>query len=233
MWMATAVAIWAALSASRNVSVAGRRPFIYAQIAIALWAATGGIELLVHDRASHLLLARIQYIGIVSLPVFWFQFAGTYTHRLRARDRRLGALWLIPIVTLIAAFTNESHHLLWRDIIVPADPDQLTTFVRGPVFWINWVNAYVLLAVGTLWLASSLRHYSARYRIQLWLLIFGVLAPWAGNLLYILDWVPLPGLDMTPVAFSITGACFVASLFSVRVSVQTASAAVTDRATAR
>ncbi len=67
-----------------------------------------------------------------------------------------------------------------------------------------------------MWLALSLRHYSARYRIQLWLLILGVLAPWIGNLMYIVGWVPLPGLDMTPLAFSISGACFVASVFSAK-----------------
>ena len=57
---------------------------------------------------------------------------------------------------------------------------------------------------------------SARYRVQLWLLILGVLAPWIGNMMYIFGWVPLPGLDMTPVAFSITGVCFVASVFSAK-----------------
>lgn len=72
----------------------------------------------------------------------------------------------------------------------------------------------MLIGIGTVWLSLSLPHYSARYRIQLWLLILGVVAPWVGNLLYILGRVPLPGLDMTPLAFSITGACFVASVFA-------------------
>lgn len=216
MWMAATLAIWAALSASRNVSIAGRRSFTLMQAAIALWAATAGIELLASDLTSHIWIARFQYFGIVSLPVFWFRFAGAYTQHINPRDRRLGALWFIPMVTIIAAFTNNAHHLLWRDIVLPGDGTGLVTFVRGPIFWVNWVHAYVLIAIGTVWLAQSLRHYSARYRIQLWLLILGVVAPWIGNLLYILGRVPLPGLDMTPLAFSITGACFVASVFSAR-----------------
>ena len=216
MWMAAAVAIWAALTAARNVSVAGRRSFMLMQVAIALWAVTAGIEVLTTDRALHLLVARIQYIGIVSLPVFWFRFAGGYAQRIQSRDRRLGVLWFVPLVTIVAAFTNDAHHLLWTNIVPPADGVGLTTFVRGPIFWLNWIHAYALIAVGTVWLALNLKHYSARYRIQLWLLILGVAAPWAGNLLYILGWVPLPGLDMTPLAFSITGVCFVASVFSAK-----------------
>lgn len=214
--MAAAVAVWAALSASRNVSVAGRRSFMWLQSAIALWATTAGIEVLVHDTRSLLWISRIQYFGIVSLPVFWFRFAGAYTHRLDSRNRRLGAFWLVPVATMIAAFTNDAHHWLWRDIIPPAGPDQLTTYVHGPAFWINWVHAYVLIAVATAWLAQSLPHYRGRYRVQLWLLILGVMAPWIGNLFYIMGWGPLPGLDFTPLAFAITGVCFVASVFSAR-----------------
>ena len=216
MWSAAAVAIWAALSASRNVSVAGLRSFAFMQVAISIWSATAGIELLATSLASHLWIARIQYIGIASLPVFWFRFAGSYSQQLNARDPRLGILWLVPILTVIAAFTNDWHHLLWRRIVMPSVDGALPTFVRGPIFWVNWVHAYVLIAIGTVWLAMTLRHFTARYRIQLWLLILGVVVPWAGNLMYILGWVPLPGLDITPLAFSITGACFVASVFSAK-----------------
>ncbi|MBP8273939.1 MAG: hypothetical protein KAY59_05875 [Acidobacteria bacterium] len=216
MWSAAALAIWAALSASRNVAIPGRRSFILMQSAIALWSATAGVELLSSSMTSYLWISRVQYIGIVSLPVFWFRFAGTYAHRLNPRNRSLDALWLVPFVTVMAAFTNDSHHLLWTDIVMPGPGDVLPTYVRGPIFWLNWIHAYVLIAIGTVWLALTLRHYSARYRIQLWLLILGVLAPWVGNLLYILGLVPLPGLDMTPLAFSVSGACFVASVFAAR-----------------
>jgi hypothetical protein len=216
MWSGAALAIWAALSASRNAGIPGRRSFILMQLSIALWSGTAGIELLTHAPATHAWIARIQYLGITSLPVLWLSFAGRYAHRLNARDRWLGILWLIPVITVLAAFTNNWHHWLWRDVIMPGPGEVLPRYVRGPVFWVNWIYAYVLLAVGTMWLALTLRHYSARYRIQLWLLILGVLAPWVGNLMYILGLVPLPGLDMTPLAFSISGACFVASVFAAK-----------------
>ena len=218
MWSAALVALWAALSASRTMGVRGRRAFMALQLAIALWSATAGIELLITSGAMgrHLLVARIQYLGITTLPVLWLLFAGAYTNRLRRGDRRLGALWLIPIVTVLGAFTNDFHHLLWTDVVPRGPGDVLPTFVCGPLFWINWTYAYLLIAIGTVWLALSVRHFAGRYRVQLWLLILGVVAPWAGNLLYILGQVPLPGLDMTPVAFAATGACFIAAVFHTK-----------------
>ena len=216
MWLAASVAIWAALSASRNVSVAGRRSFMWLQAAIAIWAITAGVEALNRDARVLLWISQVQYLGIVSLPVFWFRFAGAYTHRLDLRKRWLAAFWLVPFITLAAAFTNDTHHLLWRNIIPSQSPDQLTTYIHGPIFWLNWVHAYVLIAIATAWLALSLPHYRGRYRVQLWLLILGVAAPWIGNAMYILGWTPIAGLDMTPLAFALTGVCFVASVFSGR-----------------
>ena len=70
--------------------------------------------------------------------------------------------------------------------------------------------------IATAWLTMSLPHYRGRYRVQLWLLILGVIAPWIGNAMYILGWTPIAGLDITPVAFSLTGVCFIASVFSGR-----------------
>jgi hypothetical protein len=143
-------------------------------------------------------------------------FDGAYTNHLRRGDRRLGALWLVPIVTIIGAFTNGMHHLLWLDVLPRQPGDALPTFVRGPLFWINWSYAYLLIAIGTVWLGLSVRHFAGRYRAQLWLLILGVVAPWVGNLIYILGKVPLPGLDMTPVPFAVTGACFIAAVFHTK-----------------
>ena len=122
----------------------------------------------------------------------------------------------VIIAIVLGAFTNDFHHLLWTDVVPRGPGDVLPTFVCGPLFWINWTYAYLLIAIGTVWLALSVRHFAGRYRVQLWLLILGVVAPWAGNLLYILGQVPLPGLDMTPVAFAATGACFIAAVFHTK-----------------
>lgn len=141
MWSAALLALWAALTASRGLNIPGRRSFIYMQVAIALWSATAGIELLTRSPLALWWLARVQYFGITSLPVFWFRFAGTYTHRINPRSRHLGGLWLVPIVTMIAVFTNESHHWLWTNVIMPGPQDALPTYVRGPLFWVNWTYA--------------------------------------------------------------------------------------------
>jgi hypothetical protein len=46
---------------------------------------------------------------------------------------------------------------------------------------------------------------SRRYRPQTAVILVGVLAPWLANAVYLLGLGPLPNLDLTPFAFSLSG----------------------------
>ncbi len=85
--------------------------------------------------------------------------------------------------------------------------------MHGPAFWVDWIYANVLLALGTLWLLVSLRQYPRADRPQALLLVAGVAAPWVGNLAYIFGFIPIKGLDPTPLGFAMTGVCFTVGLF--------------------
>jgi PAS domain S-box-containing protein len=54
------------------------------------------------------------------------------------------------------------------------------------------------------------------YRRQAGLLLIGVLAPWISNSIYIFGLAPVPNLDLTPFAFTISGLAFGWSLFQFR-----------------
>jgi signal transduction histidine kinase len=213
MFTGGGLAIWASISGFARRTVPGRIAFGWMQLSIALWAATAGLDLLVDSLNERVALSQAQYVGITSLPVLWLLFAGTYTRRLNSGRRGLLALWIIPVITVAAALTNGRHHLLWSRII-PAGPDHMMPlYVHGPIFWLDWVYANVLLATGTFWLAHAIRHYPQRYRPQTALLLLGVTAPWIGNLAYIFGLIPWPGLDATPLGFVVTGVCFAVGLF--------------------
>lgn len=213
MFMGSGIAVWAAISAFGRRTVPGRFAFGWAQLAIALWGATAGLDLLVVSINERIAISQVQYFGIASLPVCWLLFAGAYTRRLDVRQRRMWLLWVIPILTVVAAFTNTSHHLLWREIVPSGPTNAIPIYVHGPAFWLDWVYANILLGLGTYWMLLALRHYPRQYRPQMLLLVTGMAAPWVGNFAYIFGLIPIKGLDATPLGFSVTGLCFAVGLF--------------------
>lgn len=205
----SAVAATTGASAFRQRAVPGRRMFGWTQFAVAMWAATAGLDLLVGALPTRMLLAKLQYLGIASLPVFWFRFAGAYSHRLDALQGGLRGLWIVPVFTVTAAFTNDSHRLLWSAVVPSPDGPDLV-FFHGPIFWINWAYAYVLLGWSTWWLIAALAELRgrARYRTQAGLLLAGTLIPWMANLAFVLGFVAR-GIDITPIAFAASGLCVI------------------------
>ena len=211
LFATTGIAVGTALSAFRHSTVFGRRAFGGAELAIAVWAFTAFLELGVADLAARTTIAVVQYLGIVSLPVFWLRFAGAYAHTIDPRSRWAAALWLIPVATVAAAATNDSHHLLWSAVVREGTRPVDVVFRHGPLFWVNWGYAYVLLALSTWWLVRALVRLwpSERYRSQTWLLLGGMAIPWIANLVSVLGLLPNAGVDLTPVAFGVSGVCVV------------------------
>jgi hypothetical protein len=59
-------------------------------------------------------LSTYEYIGIATLPVAWLAFALQYTGReAHMTVRSATLLSALPLVTLLLAWTNEAHGLIW------------------------------------------------------------------------------------------------------------------------
>ncbi len=62
----------------------------------------------------------------------------------------------------------------------------------------------------------GLRRFPPPYRRQTALIIAGAIVPWAGNLLYLTRAAAGDGLDPTPIAFTVSGACFTWGIYRHR-----------------
>ena len=62
----------------------------------------------------------------------------------------------------------------------------------------------------------GLRRFPPPYRRQTALIIAGAIVPWIGNLLYLTARLPVTGLDLTPIAFTVSGACFTFGMYRYR-----------------
>ena len=148
--------------------------------------------------------SQIQYLAIVSLGPVWLLFtAHVSLKRKFLASRWQYLIWLIPIITLFAAFTDERYGLLWGQITIPDNPvHPIAVYGRGPVFFIYILYIYGLLLIGTVWLVKTFLNYPQRQKKQLTVILALMTIGWLANLIYILGLSPMPGLDLTSLSFT-------------------------------
>ncbi len=83
----------------------------------------------------------------------------------------------------------------------------------GPWFYVFTFYSYGLMGISLVLLLRYYQRSSEFYRRQVLIIIVGILMPWIVNVLVVLGWVPLEGLDLTPIAFTLTGLLVAYGLF--------------------
>lgn len=203
-----------AVLAWRRRPTPGSVPFAYLMLSASWWSLWYAVELLTLDPDRQLFWTKLQYLGIVTVPVAWLVFALHHTglERLVTR-RRVELLLVLPAAVVVGAWTNDWHHLMWVEV-TPSVHGALHTYVstQGSLYWLNVVYGQLLVATGILLVALTMFRAPRIYRAQSAAVLLGVFAPWSANVAYLTGLVPIPGFDPTPHAFIISGVLIIWSM---------------------
>ena len=220
LFASTALSIWAAVVARTRRGVPGSAAFSWLMMAVALWSLASAMHTVVDDREARIVIAKFQYLGVAPVGVLWLMFAGDYSRvawRLSSDRLFRVAVWIVPAITFLLVLTNEQHGLHWAQIETVETPMGARLVYRGgPWYWVHVTYSYLLVLVGTMILVRSLRRFPPPYRRQTAMIIAGAVVPWTGNLLYLTGLMPVTGLDLTPIAFTVSGACFTLAIYRYR-----------------
>lgn len=186
-------------------SFPGKRFFIVFNASGLIWTLTTAAEWFSAEPDAKAFWSQISYFGIVNVTPAFFGFAmhycgfGGYLTR-----RRVVLLWIIPVITLVAALTNAVHGLNWPSYRMLEHPlGGYMYYEHGPSFWLLTVYSYLLnIASSFLLLRQSTRLFRI-YQSQSIVLFISVLVPWIGNMLYNSRIITV--VDLTPAAYIITG----------------------------
>jgi PAS domain S-box-containing protein len=218
--IAACTSLYLAVIVARRRHAPGASALLVMLLAAGLWAAAYALELRLSTLETMLFAAKIQYVGIVALVPAWFLFTIQFTRR----DQWIGKtrsgvllLGIVPVLTLILAWTNELHGLVWSSTSLNmSTPIPALVVTHGLGFWLLIVFDYLLLFAGTLWLLSmSARSHGLLQRQSIALLI-GIIPVWIANVIYVAGWGPATWLDLTPFAMTITGIIYAWSLLHLR-----------------
>ncbi len=199
------VALWViGLLAGKN-RVAGSRSIIALMSGLAIWCLSYAAHWFSVTQQAQAFWLQFSYVGVVLVPSSLLLFAIQIT--LREGETPLQYLLLIsiePLLTLVLMWTDPWHGLFFGEAGLP----QHSIFTGGPFFWLNTVYSYLLIIVSIFLLFHCYFRSPRFYRRQFGLLINAMLLPFASNLISFLGYNPLPDLDLTPFAFTLTGLLF-------------------------
>lgn len=190
----------------RRTTVSGGTALALLALACAEWSIAYALEIAGIDLSTKLLWGKVQYIGIAAVPLLWILFAYSYATSSSSIPRQhVRLLAIVPLVTLLLVFTNERHGLIWRDTeIRTSGTFSALDVTHGSWFWVYWIYANILVFLGTLFILRSFNRTKGLFRRQNIILLIAVLTPWVGNILYVSGLSPIPHLDTTPFAFTIS-----------------------------
>ncbi len=219
MLSAAAISLFLAVFVGRKREAPGRLPFSLLMLATGTWAVASAAEFSVTSIPSKIFFSKLCYFGIVSVPVLWMLFAAQFTRRSTWLSRnRILVLWTIPLATLFLVWTNEWHYLIWTSINpVTQEPGAWLIYEHGGAFFVYVGYSYLLTITGTLWLIRFALRSHDLYRRQVTVMVIAALIPLSSNILYIFGINPVPGLDLTPLSFAITGILITWGIFSFKI----------------
>lgn len=205
------------LTISRHRLAPGAGSLIALTIGAGLWSFGYSMEFLTPDFAAKVFWGKFQYLGIITVPMAWFSFgyqslgAPGWLERSWKQKAVLAAL---PLLALVLIWTNELHHLIWRDVRLQAVGAFYVLAVdHGPVFWLYLLYSYCLIGVGSIKLAGGLVTFYQPDRWRTVLRLAATVFPLLGNLIYVTGLNPVPYLDWSSLSFTIAGLLMAISLY--------------------
>ncbi len=193
----------------------GANYFAPLMLAIGEWGLTSSLEMASVDPALKIFWSQVGYVGIVCVPPLWLLFALYYRQKLGWLSGRNGlVLFVFPAIVVGLAWTNARHGLIWSSVVpLEGQPGGMLIYNHGRVLWLHMAYSYSLMLYGSIQLVLVALYSARLYRRQVVMLLAAGTVPWGLNILYFTAYNPLPGMDLTPITFTLSGMLIAASVF--------------------
>jgi diguanylate cyclase (GGDEF)-like protein/PAS domain S-box-containing protein len=210
-----------AILLGRKHRAPGRNAMIWMLAGLAVWAFCYAMITLSPSLEAKRFWLRMENIGILTVPAFWFLFTVQYAQVDKWLNRYTAALFfIIPLISLALIFSENWFHYYYSSVRPVSESSGPLIIERGSWYLVAAIQAYLLNLTGMGVLIWRLIHYRNIYRKQLAVLVGAVLIPLVVNIFYQFAPKTMPALsipiDLTPISFTLTAFLLSAGIFGLR-----------------
>jgi len=148
-------------------------------LVVAWWSLTSIFEIVSSTLPSKLCWVKIEYPAIAFIGIAWFLLMREYLGQAPRLSRRaLAGTCLIPTLTVLLAWTNGWHHLMYtRAYLDTRFTIPILVFERGIWFWLFYVYLCGLVLLGVAYGLQGWLYAHPLYRRQLLAMLGGGFFP--------------------------------------------------------
>ena len=147
------------------------------------------------------------YIGTCFLPISVYFTGLSFENTKMQFKKKYSVLFIIPIISLIILWTNDYHHLFYKQYST-----SIANTVYGPYMVIHNIYSYILLGLGIIYMLKFSIKNSGFFSKQSLLIVLGVSVPVVVNILGTFKIIPM-SIYVTPITFTITIICCAIAIF--------------------
>lgn len=216
--LTSVVSITLAFVSIQRKAVVGAWELFYLSFFVAFNTYFCFFESMAETLSMKVFWSSVAYIGGAVIPVFYLLFILRFTKLIKFKNISFGwFLFVFPLITIVMAFTNNEHHLLWSGFSEIDADTNIMTYKHGFWFWIGYtLYSYLILMVATYFLIEFLykNRKKRAYQRQGVIVTIGGLIPWISSVMYVSGESPFHGLDVAPISTLISSSFFTYAILS-------------------
>lgn len=146
---------------------------------------------------------KIEYLGIPFLGMFWLIVAINFSgYGKYLKKRILTLLLIIPIITLILCYTNDLHHLYYKDLYMNNNSIfPVVEIVEGPWYLVEKLYEYLLMVSGFIIFTIAYLNSVEVIRKHILIITLAWSIPWLSDVIYLFKVLPFH-IDLCPIVLS-------------------------------
>ena len=171
-------------------------------LAVAVWALADGLGAAAVSLGAKTTLSKVECLAALAVGPCWLLMTRAFTRRPPLPRWCVVVVWAVP-VAFVPIIVANWHGLVWSSVSVvhtPAGFEGLYSY--GPGAWAEIAYAYVLGAIGIVWLVQASRGAPRAYRTQAFVLAALATLPLVTNAIDQAGLSPFrQDIDLAPLAF--------------------------------